>query len=68
MNNTETSLVSISLFNVVNNQHCPQCGGKMNESDRFEEGLITYVWFECVKADCDGQWFAHLLKKGALEK
>jgi len=55
MNNTETNLVNVSLFNVVNNQHCPQCSGLMKEVDRRNEGLITYVWLECVKADCDGQ-------------
>ena len=56
MNNTETSLAKVSLFNVVNNQRCPQCGGLMKKSERREEGSITYVWFECIKADCDGQW------------
>jgi len=56
MNNTETSLVNVSLFNVVNNRHCLQCGSRMKESDRRKEGSITYVRFECVKADCHGQW------------
>ena len=57
MNNAETSLVNVSLFNVVSNRHCPQCGGLIKESDRRKEGSITYVLFECVKLDCDGQWF-----------
>lgn len=64
MNNTETSLANVSLFNVVNNRHCPQCGSLMKEAERRKEGSITYVWFECVKADCDGQWlqsYANLL-------
>ena len=56
MNNTETSLAMVSLFNVVNNQRCPQCGGLMKESERREEGSITFVWFECIKTNCDGQW------------
>jgi len=56
MNNAETSLVKVDLFNVVNRRHCSQCGGPMKEADRREEGSITYVWLECVKADCDGQW------------
>ena len=57
MNNTETSLVNVSLFKAVNNRHCPQCGALMKEADRCKEGSITYVWFECVKLGCDGQWF-----------
>jgi hypothetical protein len=56
MNNTETSFVNISLFDVVSNRHCPQCGSPMKEVDRRKEGPITYVWFECVKVDCEGQW------------
>ena len=56
MNNTGTSLAKVDLFNVVNRRRCPQCGGPMKEADRCKEGSITYVWFECVKADCDGQW------------
>ena len=56
MNNSETSLVKGSLFNVINNQHCPQCSSQMKESDRRKEGSITYVWFDCVSANCDGQW------------
>lgn len=55
MNNTGTSLVNVSLFNVVNNQRCPQCGGPMREMDRINEAT-TYVWFECGREDCDGQW------------
>ena len=64
MNNAETSLANVSLFNVANNRHCPQCGGLMKEAQRRKEGSITYVWLECVKADCDGQWlqpYANLL-------
>jgi hypothetical protein len=57
MNNTETSLVKISLFKVTNDRRCPQCGNPMKEAERCNEGSITYVWFECAKADCDGQWW-----------
>lgn len=57
MNYTETNLVKISLLDVVNNRHCPQCGGLMKEAERCKEGSIVYVWFECVKTECDGQWF-----------
>ena len=56
MNPSEISLVKVSLFNVINNQHCPQCSSQMKEADRGKEESVTYVWFECVKADCDDQW------------
>jgi hypothetical protein len=35
---------------------CPECGAVMNEQDRLIEGLYTYIWLECSKSDCDGQW------------
>jgi hypothetical protein len=56
MNNTETSLVKVSLFNVINNRHCPQCGSQMKESEKRKEGAFTFVWFECIKSGCKGQW------------
>jgi len=34
MNNTEMSSVNVSLFRIVNNQHCPQCGSLMKETER----------------------------------
>ena len=56
MNHPEISLVKSRLFKVINNQRCPQCSSQMKEADRRKEESVTYVWFECVKADCDGQW------------
>jgi hypothetical protein len=61
MNNTEMSLATVNVFNVVNNRRCPQCGSSMNEEVRYKEGAITYVWFECVRTDCDGQWMQSYL-------
>ena len=60
----KTSRLKISLFNAANYRHCPQCGGVMKEVEKRKEGLTTYVWLECVKANCDGQWlrtYANLL-------
>jgi hypothetical protein len=54
MNNAETSFATVSLFNIVNNQHCPECGSSMNEGIKCQVGTITYMWLECVKTDCDG--------------
>lgn len=35
---------------------CPECGGVMNEVDRIKEGQYIYIWLECSKSDCMGQW------------
>lgn len=35
---------------------CPKCGAVMNELDRLQEGLYTFIWLECSKSGCDGQW------------
>ena len=35
---------------------CPECGAVMNEVDHIDEGLYTFIWFECSKSDCNGQW------------
>ena len=35
---------------------CPQCGAVMTEKDRLIEGPNIYIWLECGKNDCDGQW------------
>ncbi|MBN1126839.1 MAG: hypothetical protein JXA82_17670 [Sedimentisphaerales bacterium] len=56
MQNQETSLVGAGLFKIENSRGCPQCGSQMKETERRTEGSITFVWFACAKADCDGQW------------
>jgi hypothetical protein len=70
MNNTETRPVNFGLFKVTNNQRCPQCGGPMKEVERCKEGSITYVWFECARVNCDGQWLQSYpgLLPGRLEQ
>ncbi len=35
---------------------CPQCGEKMRETDRVNENGFVFVWYECTKGGCDGQW------------
>ena len=41
---------------VVAGHHCPECGNKMVESDQRYEGQAVFVWYECGRNDCDGQW------------
>jgi hypothetical protein len=35
---------------------CPECGATMTEKDRLAEGRNIYIWFECSRSDCYGQW------------
>ena len=35
---------------------CPECGGKMTESERACENGTTFVWFSCSDKNCNGQW------------
>lgn len=42
-------------------RQCPECGSKMNEVERCVENCVLFVWYECSRDDCDGQW----LQKGA---
>ena len=35
---------------------CPNCGHMMAEVDRHKENGDLFVWYECSRNDCDGQW------------
>ena len=39
-------------------QLCPECGARMAEMDRLNEGNAAYVWYKCAKDNCNGQWLA----------
>jgi predicted RNA-binding Zn-ribbon protein involved in translation (DUF1610 family) len=40
----------------LNERHCPECGAQMIEVDRHNENGALYVWYECRRDGCDGQW------------
>ena len=42
--------------NALKGKSCPECGGLLSEVDRSDEGDVCYVWYECSKDGCDGQW------------
>lgn len=46
----------------MNKRPCPGCGGAMAEVERVNENGFLFVWYECMQADCGGQW---LEKKAA---
>jgi hypothetical protein len=39
-----------------NHQLCPECRGKMAESERVCENGSIFVWFKCIDKNCSGQW------------
>jgi predicted RNA-binding Zn-ribbon protein involved in translation (DUF1610 family) len=40
----------------LNSQFCPECGAQMTEVDRCRENGAFFVWYDCSRTDCDGQW------------
>ncbi|MBN2018861.1 MAG: hypothetical protein JW749_01405 [Sedimentisphaerales bacterium] len=36
--------------------HCPECGDRMVEVERINENGFLFVWYECARAGCSGQW------------
>jgi len=39
-----------------NEKFCPECGARMVEVDRRSEDGTLFVWYECSRSNCDGQW------------
>jgi hypothetical protein len=50
-----TGLLSITI-RAQDQRLCPECGGKMTESERACENGTTFVWFSCSDKNCNGQW------------
>jgi hypothetical protein len=55
---------AVGYFELANKHRCPECGGRMAEVERVNENGFSFVWYECMMANCDGQW---LEKKAALQ-
>jgi hypothetical protein len=54
----ETVAVAVrkQSFEVMNKHMCPNCRGAMVEVDRIRENGYSFIWYECVRPGCDGQW------------
>jgi predicted amidophosphoribosyltransferase len=50
-----TGLLSI-IMRAQDHQLCPECGGKMTETERTCENGTTFVWYRCSDKNCSGQW------------
>ena len=42
---------------------CSGCGEEMKEVDRCNESGVLFVWYECGKDNCDGQWLQKIPQK-----
>lgn len=45
-------------------QLCPDCRSIMAEVDRVTENGTSFIWYECTREGCGGQW----LEKRAPKK
>jgi hypothetical protein len=54
-NKNITGLLPI-VIRAQNHKLCPECGGKMTETERVCENGTTFVWFQCSDEHCNGQW------------
>jgi hypothetical protein len=39
---------------------CPECKGEMHEVHRAQENGIVFIWLECLRSDCSGQWLQRI--------
>jgi len=51
-----TKLLTAVYSKAAKKHLCPQCGSAMAEAERINENGFSFVWYECIRADCDGQW------------
>jgi len=35
---------------------CPQCNADMIAAEQCRENGYLFVWYECTRDSCDGQW------------
>ena len=50
-------------FEKAENHHlCPECGTKMTEAERADEGNAVFIWYECSRDNCAGQWLQKILR------
>ncbi len=48
--------ISRKFLKAEGSGRCPECGAVMNEVERCTESGCTYIWFECSRTACDGNW------------
>ena len=56
MNAARIEIQSMNTGQGIYRVHCPECGNKMVEAERVNENGFIFVWYECTRAGCSGQW------------
>jgi hypothetical protein len=46
---------------------CPECGVKMEEAERVSENGFIFVWYECSRPGCNGQWLEKKMMNTSVE-
>ncbi len=44
------------LRQAANHQLCPECSAQMKEVDRLSDDEALFVWYQCNRDNCSGQW------------
>ena len=61
---TESSDKLTAKFQQAQEQKfCPECGAHMVKIDRRNEDGTLFVWYECSKDNCGGQWLQKIPDK-----
>ena len=55
--------ISIRFRQAAIQKHCPECGCLMKEVHRCNENGAVFVWYECERNDCNGQWLQKIFKE-----
>jgi len=56
MDAADVNGLSTRLRQAANRQLCLECGVQMTEIDQLSDDRIVFVWYECTKNNCSGQW------------
>ncbi len=56
MTTRSLNVSSTKFRQALSSQFCHECGARMTEVDRCSENGTLFVWYDCIRKDCDGQW------------
>lgn len=56
MNSCSAKGLTIRYHQAVHEKRCPECGLKMAKVDQSRESNALFIWYQCSKNNCEGQW------------
>lgn len=45
-----------NLIHTAECRLCPDCRSVMSKVDQVAENGLLFIWYECTREGCDGQW------------